>query len=55
MQDDGGGVFGEDCGVFGENGGGLWWFWFLWLKEIVVDLGMAFVDNWVVGKEVVCY
>lgn len=36
MQDDGGGVFGEDCGVFGENGGGLWWFWFLWLKEIVV-------------------
>jgi len=36
VQDDGGGVFGEDCGVFGENGGGLWWFWFLWLKEIVV-------------------
>jgi len=21
----------------------------------VVDLGMAFVDNWVVGKEKVCY
>ena len=23
MQDDGGGVFGEDCGVFGENGGSM--------------------------------
>ena len=23
--------------------------------NFVVDLGMAFVDNWVVGKEEVCY
>ena len=25
------------------------------LTGFVVDLGMAFVDNWVVGKEEVCY
>ena len=26
-----------------------------WKVGFVVDLGMAFVDNWVVGKEKGCY
>ena len=27
----------------------------VWKVGFVVDLGMAFVDNWVVGKEKSCY
>ena len=27
----------------------------VWKVGFVVDLGMAFVDNWVVGKEKGCY
>ena len=27
----------------------------MWKVGFVVDLGMAFVDNWVVGKEKGCY